>query len=320
MKSSSRFFPARLMSAEVFGQYAEDVYLLKPNNSPDKSVELAVTHLTRVGAAVGKVPLVLVHGLHQNKCMWASEASSVGERLVEAGVDVWMFECRGHGHSPVNAGYEQNTMADYARYDIPAVNMFVAEQTACAVNWLGDGAGGGALLFALVMGALEEQSLGKVVGVGVPFYNARWSRVPGVSSLLMARRLRSVEASGPEREPMSLMSALVKENHWLASRGAFAGVDLWAELEVLSRGWKWLAPESSVSQFNTDFSRLSAEVRADCLVELPSEGVQSDANGSSLWNADKSLVDGLVLRLQRLLGVEGEFNNVSPVGASSPAV
>ncbi len=320
MKSSSRFFPARLMSAEVFGQYAEDVYLLKPNNSPDKSVELAVTHLTRVGVPEGKVPLVLVHGLHQNKCMWASEASSVGEKLIEVGFDVWMLECRGHGHSPVNMAYEQNTMADYARYDIPAVNMFVAEKTGSAVSWLGDGTGGGALLFALVMGTLEEQSLGKIIGAGVPFYNARWSRVPGVSSLLMARRLRSAKASGPEREPMSFMSALVKENHWLASRGAFAGIDLWGGLEVLSNGWAWLAPTSSVSQFSADFSRLSDEVRTDCLVELPSETVQLDTDEHSLWGADKRVVEGLALMLWELLGEEEELNNVSPVGASSSAV
>lgn len=307
------------MSAEVFGEYAEDVYLLKPNNSPDKSVELAVTHLTKIGMPVGKVPLVLVHGLHQNKCMWASDTSTIGERLIEVGFDVWMLECRGHGRSPVNARFEQNTMADYARYDIPAVNMFVAEQTRSAVNWLGDGAGGGALLFALVMGALEEQCLGTVVGAGVPFYNAGWSKVPGVSSLLMARRMRSMGASGPEREPVSLMSALVKENHWFASRGAFAGVDLWAELEACSSGWAWLGAASAASQFDSDFSLLSASARADRFLEVGlKEGVGVGA--FSLVSAEKGFIDALALRLWEFLGGEGELNHVSAIGEASPAV
>ena len=51
MQSSSDLFPVALMSAEFRGDLSEDVYRLKPSNSPDFSVELA---LTRLGVSLVK--------------------------------------------------------------------------------------------------------------------------------------------------------------------------------------------------------------------------------------------------------------------------
>ena len=45
MQSSSLLFPVALISAERRGDLSEDVYRLKPANSPDISVELVVTRL-----------------------------------------------------------------------------------------------------------------------------------------------------------------------------------------------------------------------------------------------------------------------------------
>jgi hypothetical protein len=45
MQSSSNLFPVALISAERRGDLSEDVYRLKPGNSPDWSVEIAVTRL-----------------------------------------------------------------------------------------------------------------------------------------------------------------------------------------------------------------------------------------------------------------------------------
>ena len=45
MQSSSNLFPVALISAERRGDLSEDVYRLKPGNSPDGTVELAVTRL-----------------------------------------------------------------------------------------------------------------------------------------------------------------------------------------------------------------------------------------------------------------------------------
>ncbi|HBO0631188.1 TPA: alpha/beta hydrolase, partial [Pseudomonas aeruginosa] len=45
MQSSSRLFPVALVSAELRADLTEDIYRLKPGNSPDASVELVVTRL-----------------------------------------------------------------------------------------------------------------------------------------------------------------------------------------------------------------------------------------------------------------------------------
>lgn len=314
MKSSSRFFPARLMSAEIYGELAEDVYLIKPNNSPDKSVEIAVTHITRAegDSALNRLPLVLVHGLYQNKRMWASESAVIAEALIASGFDVWMLELRGHGHSPSNQLYQRNTMADYARYDLPAVNMFVAEQTSQPVNWLGYGAGGGSLLMSLAVSAMDVQQLGHVFGVGVPFYAANWSRVPGVSSLLMARRLRSDADTGPESEPMSLLSALIKENHWFARRGKFFGVDLWAELDRTSASWTWLCADKSVGALDQGFARLSKEVQALRLRHQGFEGYDFSVDALSSWCESRKMADQFADSLIELVRSKEQQNNVLP--------
>ena len=322
MKSSSRFFPARLMSAEIYGELAEDVYLIKPNNSPDKSVEIAVTHLTCAegDSSNERLPLVLVHGLYQNNRMWASESASIAEELIASGFDVWMLELRGHGHSPSNQLYQRNTMADYARYDVPAVNMFVAEKTGQPVNWLGYGAGGGALLMSLAVSAMDVQQLGHVFGLGVPFYAANWSRVPGVSGLLMARRLRSDAESGPESEPMSLLSALIKENHWFARRGKFFGVDLWAELDGISASWTWICGDKNPVTLDQGFSRLDKEVQARRLCQQGFEGYDFTSDALSNWSESREMASQFAESLIELVRSKEQNNNVlSSRKTASPA-
>ncbi|NVL29003.1 alpha/beta hydrolase, partial [Pseudomonas syringae pv. actinidiae] len=44
-RAVASFFPVALISAERRGDLVEDVYRLKPANSPDPSVELVVTRL-----------------------------------------------------------------------------------------------------------------------------------------------------------------------------------------------------------------------------------------------------------------------------------
>src|SRR5690606_19839690 len=73
MQSSSELFPVALVSAELRGDLSEDVYLLKPNNSPDCSVELALTRVGQAGAeGVRGVPVVLLHGSFSNRRFWYS--------------------------------------------------------------------------------------------------------------------------------------------------------------------------------------------------------------------------------------------------------
>src|SRR5262245_11662958 len=123
MQSSSDLFPVALMSAELRGDLTEDVYRLKPSNSPDPSVELVLTRLGRFGQEAARgVPVILVHGSFSNRRFWYSpKGLGLAPHLARAGFDAWIVEMRGHGLSPRNQQYRRNRVADYARYDLPAV-------------------------------------------------------------------------------------------------------------------------------------------------------------------------------------------------------
>ncbi|EPN67992.1 esterase/lipase/thioesterase family protein, partial [Pseudomonas syringae pv. actinidiae ICMP 19079] len=101
MQSSSQLFPVALISAERRGDLVEDVYRLKPANSPDPSVELVVTRLGLVDQpATRGAPVILLHGSFSNRRFWYSpKGIGLGPYLARAGYDVWIPEMRGHGLS-----------------------------------------------------------------------------------------------------------------------------------------------------------------------------------------------------------------------------
>lgn len=264
MKSSSKLFPVRLMSADVQNGLAEDVYLLKPNNSADPSVELALTHLSLADeSCVGrteKPALILLHGSYQNRRLWwADSGPCLAKELVLQGLDVWLLELRGHGLSPFNQRYEENTLADYATYDLPAVEMFVRERSDSSVHWLGHGTGAGVLLAALALSSITLRSGDSVMGVGAPFFRPKWSRIPGVSTLMAAGRATMDLDYGPEAEPLSFLQDLVREGRRFTRRGESLGLDLWQELSALSHSVHWLCSEQGLAQLDEEFPALHTQ-------------------------------------------------------------
>ncbi|WP_439135301.1 alpha/beta hydrolase [Pseudomaricurvus sp.] len=324
MKSSSRYFPARLMSAEVQQGLAEDVYLIKPNNSPDKSVELSLTHLSKLDDGVAEKTqgpaLVLVHGSYQNRRLWWAESGDcLAKALVNNGIDVWLLEFRGHGLSPINQCYDQNTLEDYTRYDLPAVERFVAEQSGQTVNWLGYGTGAGALLASVALKSFYGGADGVFIGAGVPFFRAKWSRIPGVSSLLAAGKAKMDLLNGPEPEPVSFLQGLVKESQWFARRGKSLGLDLWTELSGLDRRIHWLASEEGLQQLDDGFKALqSQEILAPMLdsVSMDDELSQSQVLPTL---TDSAKVASLAADITGLLETGGESNRVLSTGEASSA-
>ncbi|KAF1066026.1 MAG: hypothetical protein GAK45_02043 [Pseudomonas citronellolis] len=236
MQSSSQLFPVALVSAELRGDLAEDVYRLKPNNSPDSSVELALTRLGVPGAPRG-VPVVLVHGSFSNRRFWYSpKGVGLAPMLARAGFDVWIAEMRGHGLSPRNLAYADNCVADYARYDLPAIGRFVLEQNGAAPHWLGHSLGGTTLAAALGGGYLDISLAASIALFGSQVSRVYWPlKMPPVAwaGRWLMRRLGGLPGRrlkrGPEDEPLGIGLEALRW-HQLFGRFGERDNDWWAGL------------------------------------------------------------------------------------------
>jgi pimeloyl-ACP methyl ester carboxylesterase len=338
MKSSSRFFPARLMSAEVQRGLAEDVYLLKPNNSQDHSVELALTHVSAIKPASLVNPnnlasandsgreqfhqpaVVLVHGSYQNRRLWWTESGAcLTEALVHQGVDVWLLELRGHGLSPMNEHYEYNTLEDYARYDLPAVEQFVAEHAAYPVHWLGQGSGAGTLLAALALKTIATDPEARVIGMGAPFSSPRLSRLPKVASLLAMGRIKTDLELGPESEPISFLKGLKKKSHWFTQCEKSLGPDFWQALSSLPRPIHWLTSPRRLGKLDEGFDALQTQgVLKTMPPELELDQAMSQGNVSSILTESEK-VASLSAQIISLIETGETQHHVLPTGKTAPA-
>ncbi|MFZ6046556.1 alpha/beta fold hydrolase [Pseudomonas sp. CR3202] len=238
MQSSSDLFPVALISAELRGDLTEDVYRLKPNNSPDPSVELVLTRLGRFGQEAARgVPVVLVHGSFSNRRFWYSpKGLGLGPHLARAGFDVWIAEMRGHGLSPRNQQYRRNRVADYARYDLPAIAEFVREQSGQVPHWIGHSLGGTTLAAALGGQYLGEAEVASAALFGSQVSRVYWPlKMPPVAwgGRLLLKRFEVLSGSlfkrGPEDEPIGLALESLRW-HGLFGRFGDAERDWWAGL------------------------------------------------------------------------------------------
>ena len=238
MQSSSHLFPVALISAERRGDLSEDVYRLKPANSPDISVELAVTRLGMADASQARgVPVILLHGSFSNRRFWYSpKGVGLGAYLARAGFDVWLPEMRGHGLSVRNQQWRTNRVADYARYDLPAIAAFVREQSGQVPHWLGHSQGGITLAAALGGQYLGEPAVASAAIFGCQINRRYWPlKIPPVewgAYLLLKRctQLSGVQLKrGPEDEPVGIALETLRWNGFLG-RFKDSERDWWAGL------------------------------------------------------------------------------------------
>ncbi|MEN5031920.1 alpha/beta fold hydrolase [Pseudomonas sp. Ps21-P2] len=242
MQSSSHLFPVALISAERRGDLTEDVYRLKPGNSPDFTVEIAVTRLGLVAAPDARgVPVVLLHGSFSNRRFWYSpKGIGLGAYLARAGFDVWIPEMRGHGLSARNSAYKTNCVADYARFDLPAIAAFVREQTGEAPHWIGHSLGGTTLAAAFGGQYLAADDAASVALFGSQVTRSHWPlKVPPLqwAARLLLKRFEHVAGPrfkrGPEDEPMGV---LLESMRWHGLFGGFGHKkeDWWAGLQQVA--------------------------------------------------------------------------------------
>ena len=238
MQSSSHLFPVALISAERRGDLSEDVYRLKPANSPDVSVELVVTRLGLADASqVRGVPVILLHGSFSNRRFWYSpKGVGLGAFLARAGFDVWLPEMRGHGLSSRNIHWSKNRVADYARYDLPAIGAFVREQSGQIPHWIGHSQGAITLAAALGGQYLEAAQVRSAAFFGCQINRRYWSlKIPPVQwgAYLLLKRFAQLSGTrlkrGPEDEPVSIAFESLRWNG-LMGRFKDADRDWWAGL------------------------------------------------------------------------------------------
>ena len=238
MQSSSKLFPVALVSAELRGDLTEDIYRLKPGNSPDSSVELYLTRIGLAGApGAGRVPVILVHGGFSNRRFWYSpKGIGLGSYLARADYDVWLVEIRGHGLSPRNRQYRFNTVADYARYDLPAIAAFVSEKSGQIPHWIGHSMGGIILSAAVGGHYLSEQQVASLALFGSQISRTYWPlKVPPLAwtGRALLKRLEVISGArgdrGPEDEPAGVV---IESLRWHGLFGRFGDKqsDWWAGL------------------------------------------------------------------------------------------
>ncbi len=242
MQSSSNLFPVALISAERRGDLSEDVYRLKPGNSPDATVELAVTRLGMADEPESRgVPVILLHGSFSNRRFWYSpKGIGLGAYLARQGFDVWIPEMRGHGLSRRNADYRKNRVADYAQYDLPAIGAFVREQSGQVPHWIGHSLGGITLAAALGGQYLGEPAVASAALFGCQVSRTYWPlKIPAVEwgGRFILKRFAQLSGSrlkrGPEDEPIGLA---LEGMRWYGLFGRFGDgqKDWWAGLSDVS--------------------------------------------------------------------------------------
>lgn len=239
MKSSSSLFPVALMRAEVLSsEFIEDTYLLKPNNSPDPTAQVA---LSRLGFYEKKssqrgIPIILLHGAFSNRGIWLdSQLKGAARILLEHGFDPWMLEFRGHGDSPENNLYLKNNLELYAQYDLPAVQAFVFEQTQQKAIWLGHSSGGVCIATAVAGKYLKHDEI-----LAVALFGTQVSHYPFSLYLPFARTLsrlwlltkkRIINTKlGPELEPRGVGLEFIRWSSWLSRWKSKDGTSYWRQL------------------------------------------------------------------------------------------
>jgi pimeloyl-ACP methyl ester carboxylesterase len=245
MKSSSEFFPVSLLKADVIGDLTDDVYLIKHGRDVDPSVQIALSHIGIYGqSSKEKQPIVLVHGSFTNRRFWlSSQGIGLARYLVEAGFDVWLMEMRGHGLSPRNLDYKDNSLEHYAVADVPAINEFVIEKTGLKPVWLGHSLGGVLISTAIAAGTLPEDQVAAIALLGTQVVRRRWFlQIPLMTSMgklwfmlkpeLDGRKLKI----GPENEPAGIAKEYLRWlgllGRWRFNKNKMPLLAKWQEMDI----------------------------------------------------------------------------------------
>lgn len=240
MKSSSQLFSVSLIKADVIeADLIEDTYLVKPDNSPDLTVKIAVTRIGNgtEGLKSRGMPIILVHGLYQNRGVWMSTIDKgFARQLLNAGFDPWMVDCRAHGDSPYNEKYKSNSLEALARYDLPAVQQFIFEQTEQSACWIGSTEGGVAISASLASGDLNQDTINSLMLISSQVGKFPLSHRLPLSRLLAKLKLwfkthGDDSRFGPEHESVGVLKEQLRWSSWFKGWRPQKGTGYWKGLQ-----------------------------------------------------------------------------------------
>ncbi|GAA3912587.1 alpha/beta hydrolase [Litoribacillus peritrichatus] len=95
----------------------------------DDGIPLIVTRKLPLIQKQNLTPILLIHGLGQNRHFWDLPGRSMADFLVSKGFDVFIAELRGHGLSRANGAPYPNSFEEYVDYDVPALIHFICQRT-----------------------------------------------------------------------------------------------------------------------------------------------------------------------------------------------
>ncbi len=235
MQSSSRLFPVALVSAELRADLTEDIYRLKPGNSPDASVELVVTRLGQQAAGERRGPPVILPAreFFQPPLLVLAACARIRSLPGAGGV-----RCLAAGNArpwPVDSQrWLPGQPGRRLRALRPAGAGLLhprAVRAAGALDWplpRWGGAGGGA-----GRGYLDQARIASVALFGSQVSTAHWLfRLPmaGILARLLLRRVDALSGSrwrqGPEDEPVGVALEVLRW-HGLFGRFGEPGNDWW---------------------------------------------------------------------------------------------
>ncbi len=126
-------------------------------------------------------PVIMVHGLGQNRYSWTLTKRSMENYFVSQGFETFNVELRGHGLSRANGCEVPTSFETYLFYDIPAVMKAVREITGGRKAFYYGHSLGGAISYCV--GARYQYALAGIVSIAGPFNMARGN----ISMKLLAR-------------------------------------------------------------------------------------------------------------------------------------
>lgn len=170
--------------------------------------------------SLGKLPVVLCHGLGLNATFWTITDDHLPSKLVEAGYEVFLFDLRASGeNSRVGAqdrvnrflretpfresGESSWTLDDVVRHDMPAILDHVQRQTGHGqVNWIGHSLGG-MVMFPFQQLSNEPYRIANFVGMGSTIIQATTPQKQMLSANGGIRNLLRVASAGRLGRPLT---------------------------------------------------------------------------------------------------------------------